>query len=115
MFPLLPFAVGLLTGAATLRLFKNKSAKQQLIKAQGRLRDATLSSLNVIEHSSARLRSRLAPEASEASSLPDAAAAEVSTPVVVKPERPTRAPRKRAPNSTEKASKVAPPKTGAEA
>ena len=59
MFPLLPFAVGLLTGAAGVRLLRNDKAKIQLAKAQDRLREATVSSLNAIETSSARLRTRL--------------------------------------------------------
>ena len=59
MFPLLPFAVGLLTGAAGIRLLRNEKAQKQLDKAQDRLREATVSSLNAIENSSARLRSRL--------------------------------------------------------
>ena len=59
MFPLLPFAVGLLTGAAGIRLLRNEKAKKQLDKAQDRLREATVSSLNAIETSSARLRTRL--------------------------------------------------------
>lgn len=59
MFPLLPFAVGLLTGAAGVRLLRNERAKIQLAKAQDRLREATVTSLNAIETSSARLRSRL--------------------------------------------------------
>ena len=59
MFPLLPFAVGLLTGAAGVRLLRNEKAKIQLAKAQDRLREATVTSLNAIETSSARLRSRL--------------------------------------------------------
>ena len=59
MFPLLPFAVGLLTGAASIRLLRNEKAKKQLDKAQDRLREATVSSLNAIETSSARLRTRL--------------------------------------------------------
>lgn len=59
MFPLLPFAVGLLTGAAGIRLLRNEKAKKQLDKAQDRLREATVSSLTAIESSSARLRTRL--------------------------------------------------------
>ena len=59
MFPLLPFAVGLLTGAAGVRLLRNEKAKIQLAKAQDRLREATVTSLNAIETSSARLRTRL--------------------------------------------------------
>lgn len=75
MFPLLPFAVGLLTGAAGVRLLRNESAKKQLAKAQDRLREATVSGLNAIENSSARLRTRLDPSDDAAPS-----AAAVSTP-----------------------------------
>ena len=79
MFPLLPFAVGLLTGAAGIRLLRNEKAKKQLDKAQDRLREATVSSLTAIESSSARLRTRLDQPAE-------------ATP----PAAPAKAPRKRA-------------------
>jgi len=82
MFPLLPFAVGLLTGAAGIRLLRNEKAKKQLDKAQDRLREATVSSLTAIESSSARLRTR----------LDQPAAATPPTP----PAAPAKAPRKRA-------------------
>jgi hypothetical protein len=79
MFPLLPFAVGLITGAASVRLLRNEKTKKQLAKAQDRLREATVTSLNAIETSSARLRTRLdqpveaAPPATEAPRRPAAA------------------------------------------
>ena len=81
MFPLLPFAVGLLTGAAGVRLLRNEKAKIQLAKAQDRLREATVTSLNAIETSSARLRTRLdqtaepAPPSAAAKPTPRKAAA----------------------------------------
>ncbi len=59
MFPLLPFAVGLLTGAVAVKLVRNEKAKKQLDKAQEMLREATVSSLNSIEKSSSRLRDKL--------------------------------------------------------
>lgn len=107
MFPLFPFLAGVLTGAAALRLVNTNKTKNGLEKAQHKLRDATVSSLEVIENASARARKRLAaPEAAEK----DAAQAEgVSDP-------PESAARKRAPRAT-KAAKVveAAPKAGEEA
>lgn len=97
MFPLLPFAVGIVTGAAAIRLLKNEKARKQLDKAQDRLREATVSSLNVIEHSSARLRTKLDPVADAAP-----AAVEAIEPVA-KPARKRAAPRKSAPKAAPKA------------
>lgn len=62
MYPLLPFAVGLLTGALGIRLLKAGRTRATLDKAQERLREATVSSLSAIEHSSAQLRARLVTE-----------------------------------------------------
>ena len=90
MFPLLPFAVGIITGAAALRLLRNEKTRKQLDKAQDRLREATVSSLNVIEHSSARLRTKLEPIAD---------AAPVAADAVAKPARKRTAPAKRAPKA----------------
>ncbi|NUQ50426.1 MAG: hypothetical protein HUU27_10990, partial [Phycisphaerae bacterium] len=59
MFPLLPFVAGVLTGAVALRLIKTDRTKSGLDKAQDKLRDATVSSLEAIEHASARARMRL--------------------------------------------------------
>lgn len=59
MFPLLPFAAGLLTGAAAIKLLKAGKTKATLGKVQDGLRNATVSSLAVIENSSANLRSKL--------------------------------------------------------
>lgn len=89
MFPLLPFAVGLLTGAAGVRLLRNDSAKEQLAKAQERLREATVSGLNAIENSSARLRTRL-----DQTAEPAPSAAAKTTP------RKASAPRKKAAAAT---------------
>jgi hypothetical protein len=55
MFPLLPFAAGLLAGVAATRLIRGKKAKKQLSKTQDRLREAGVSTLNTIEQSMARL------------------------------------------------------------
>ena len=63
MFPLFPFAVGLLTGAAAIKLVRSGKAKKQIEETQDYLRHATISGLNVIEQSSARLRGRLQPVA----------------------------------------------------
>lgn len=62
MFHLLPFTVGLLAGAAAVKMVKNDQAKNQLDKAQNTLLRATVSSLSAIEQSSARLRAKLATE-----------------------------------------------------
>ena len=59
MFHLLPFAVGLLAGAAAVKLIREDKAKDGLEKVQDRLREATVNSLSAIEKSSARLRDRL--------------------------------------------------------
>lgn len=60
MFPIIPFAVGVVTGAVVLKLFRSDKTQEGLEKAQGGLRDATVSSLQAIENASARARSRLA-------------------------------------------------------
>ena len=65
MFPLLPFAAGLLTGAVVTRLIKPEKARTTLDKAQERVREATVSSLAAIEHTSAGLRARLTQAAEE--------------------------------------------------
>ena len=59
MFPLLPFAAGLLTGAVAARLLKVDKARTSFNKAQDRVREATVSSLAAIEHTSAELRAKL--------------------------------------------------------
>lgn len=109
MFPLFPFVAGVLTGAVALRLLKTDKSKAGLEKAQDKLRDATVSSLEAIENASARARKRLAtPEAAEKVAAP---AEEVS-----KPPKP--AARKRAPRAAKAAPSVATkaaPKAGEEA
>lgn len=110
MLPLLPFALGLLTGAAAVRLLKSDSAKSGLDKAkaglgkaQDHLRDAAVSSLAAIEHSSARARNRLTgrPEAAVAAEAPAAEpAAETSAKPAPKSRRkPAATPRKRTPKA----------------
>lgn len=68
MYPVLPFAIGAMVGAAAVRLLKTVNLRGSLDKAQERLRDATISSLDAIEHSSAVLKAKLAavPEPTEA-------------------------------------------------
>lgn len=89
MYPLLPFAAGMLAGAVVLRLLKADTTKAGLAKAQRGLRDATVSGLETIENASARARVRLtSPAAADA-----ARKAAVAAPS--KPRR-ARASRKRA-------------------
>lgn len=92
MFPLLPFAAGLLTGVAAIKLIRNDKAKKQLDKAQDRLREATVSGLATLEHSSARLRDKLqaAPAAAAETPAPEAKAAKPAR----KPAAKRRAPAK---------------------
>ena len=97
MFPLFPFVAGVLTGAVALRLIKTDKTKAGLDKAQDKLRDATVSSLEAIEHASARARKRLtAAEADEDGESMPAEAAEPSAPAA----------RKRAPRAATAAPKV---------
>ncbi len=97
MFPLFPFVAGVLTGAVALRLIKTDQTKAGLDKAQDKLRDATVSSLEAIEHASARARKRLtAAEADEDGESMPAEAAEPSAPAA----------RKRAPRAAKAAPKV---------
>lgn len=68
MYPVLPFAIGAMVGAAAVRLLKSVNLRGGLDKAQEKLRDATISSLDAIEHSSAGLKAKLVvvPEPTEA-------------------------------------------------
>lgn len=70
MLPLLPFAAGLLAGAAAVKLLRNEKTHDRLEKvqektrlglgiAQDRLRDATIESLSVVESASAAMKQRL--------------------------------------------------------
>ncbi|MDR2112007.1 MAG: hypothetical protein LBQ62_02725 [Candidatus Accumulibacter sp.] len=70
MFPLFPFAAGLLVGAAAFKLIQGKKVKKELLdKAQERLRRASVSGLSTIEQSMAHLRSRIQASTPAASSL----------------------------------------------
>ena len=87
----------MLTGAVALRLIKTDKTKAGLDKAQDKLRDATVSSLEAIEHASARARKRLtAAEADEDGESMPAEAAEPSAPAA----------RKRAPRAAKAAPKA---------
>ena len=94
MFPLIPFAVGILTGVAAVKLVRNEKAKKGLESAQEHLQSATVSGLAAIEQSSARLRHRLeAPNEAE-TSVEDAG--EEDAVVEAKPVARRRAPAKKA-------------------
>lgn len=83
MLPLLPFAAGLLAGAAAIKLWRNESTRAGIDKAQDKLRQATAFGLSAIKHTSAAIGRHVAPEA------PPAAAPE---PAPVKaPPRPRKA------------------------
>lgn len=101
MLPLVPFAVGLLAGAAAIQLWRVDKTRLGLGKARKKIREATVSGLNKIESSSAAMRERLesAPEA--AAEVVDAAVtevvADVAAPVAEKKPAARRArPRKKA-------------------
>jgi hypothetical protein len=87
MLPLLPFAAGLIAGAAVVKIAKNDKTKANLDKAQNRLKEATVNGLTVIEQSSAKLRGKLTAEAPVASAEtgPDAEEA----PALLTPEAET--------------------------
>lgn len=59
MFPIIPFVVGIVTGVVTTKLLRSDKTQQGLEKAQGSLREATVSSLEAIESASARARAKL--------------------------------------------------------
>ncbi|MBK1680894.1 hypothetical protein [Rhodocyclus tenuis] len=95
MLPLLPFAAGLLAGAVSVKLLRSDKTRDGLNAAKTRLRAATVSGLNKLEHSTAAVRERLetaddapAAPASEAvaalTAVAEEAPAKVST---VKPRR----------------------------
>ncbi len=110
MIPLLPFALGLLGGAAAVGLLRNKQTRGGLVSARTRLCEATVSGLAAAERSSARLRERLAPNMEEVAApesvTPAAPDATVSVAAEAKP------PRKRAPRKPGMAEKPAASRTG---
>lgn len=109
MLPLVPFALGLLSGAAAVGLLRSDrskagfdKAKAGLGAARAQLRGAALSGLSAIEASSARARDRLsATGESETSVQPEVAAPAVE---------PTPAPRRKAASPRKRAPKTAAPK-----
>jgi hypothetical protein len=76
MFPVFPFAAGLVAGAVAVHLLRDEKAKVRLDKAQDRLREAAVSGLGTIESSMARLRDKIqaAPAAPDFPDAPDPAA-----------------------------------------
>lgn len=60
MIPLLPFAAGLLAGAAVVKLWRNDKTQAGLDSARQKLRNATVSGLSRLEQTTARARDRLA-------------------------------------------------------
>lgn len=76
MFPLLPFALGALAGAAAVSLARRGKDAVRLDKAQDRIRQAAACGLAAVERSSAQLREKLAP----ANEPPMAAADESNAP-----------------------------------
>lgn len=83
MHPLLTFSAGLVAGIAAIRMLKNEKTQSAaasgrdkvltgLDSAQERLREVAISGLSAVEHSSARLRTKLTP-AVEAEPAPEAA------------------------------------------
>lgn len=65
MLPLLPFAAGIATGALAIKLWRNQTTRAGIDKAQDKLRQATVSGLEAIEHSSAKVRAKLAAPAAK--------------------------------------------------
>lgn len=82
MFPLLPFAAGLLAGAVAIKMFRSEKALKQLDQAQNRLREATVSGLSAVEQSTARLRDKLqaAAPAGETAAAPAGKKAKAAAP-----------------------------------
>lgn len=99
MLPLLPFALGLLSGAAAVGLLRNKEARGGIASAGTRLREATVSGLAAAERSSARLRERLEPELAAKAPAAAPAAKEKPAPrrrTPRKPAAPRATPRRKA-------------------
>lgn len=104
MHPLLTFSAGLAAGIAAIRLLKNKKTQSAaasggekvrsgLDAAQEKLRGAAIASLSAVEHSSARLRTRLTP-APEAEEPTPVAAAPARKAARTKAEQPAPAPKR---------------------
>lgn len=84
MLPLLPFAAGLLAGAVSVKLLRSDKTRDGLNAAKSRLRAATVSGLNKLEHSTAAVRERLA-SADEAPAAAAEAAATTAEPPAAAP------------------------------
>ncbi|MDQ7988358.1 MAG: hypothetical protein REI09_01880 [Candidatus Dactylopiibacterium sp.] len=60
MLQILPFALGLVTGAFALKLAKSEKTRESLRRAQSSLRGAAATGLAAIETSSGQMREKLA-------------------------------------------------------
>ncbi|MBB3103160.1 hypothetical protein [Azomonas macrocytogenes] len=90
MLPLIPFAVGVVTGAVVLRLFKTRTSKEALEKVQSHLQGTTRSSPETVSSASERMRARLiAEEQPEAQQTRDLTPAATQRPVVEPPSDPS--------------------------
>lgn len=111
MLPLIPFAAGLLAGAAAIRLFRSdkartglNKARASLGKAEDQLREVAVSGLTAVESSSARLRERLSTTAdAPPAEIVEAVVMEVETVTAAKakatPRKKAAVPRKRTPKA----------------
>lgn len=81
MLPLIPFAVGVLTGAVALRLFKTQTSQKALDQVQTRLKKATVSSLETVSSASDKMRSRLTGEPVETAPADEVSTAPASEPI----------------------------------
>ena len=61
MLPLMPLLLGAVTGAALVRLTQKGRHQHYVHQAKDKLRSATCSSLESLEHTSAKLRQKLEP------------------------------------------------------
>lgn len=100
MFPLLPFAVGIVAGGLAVRFLRDENTRSGLHKAGETLRSATQSGLTTIKTSTAAVRQHFAPEAPaakpKAAPRKRKAPAKTASATVAAPERKAAAPRKRA-------------------
>jgi hypothetical protein len=117
MLPLVPFAIGLLTGAAAIQLWRVDKTRLGLGKARKKIREATVSGLNKIESSSAAMRERLAAnaeaEAEAVAEVTDKAVTETKVPPAAAPAVDKKPAAKRAPARKKAAAPTAAPEQGA--
>lgn len=111
MLPLVPFAIGLLTGAAAIQVWRIDKTRQGLGKAREKIREATVSGLNKLESSSAAMRGRLASDTEPDTEVVAAAVAEV--PPATAPAARKKPAAKRAPARKKAAAPAAAPDEGA--